>query len=166
MVGKTHATLESLTDNAYDPDGYRYHDVFHLAYTAVLSWSPVTRSLIRRKRKSDPQVDEVEDGGRAIAIEEGIAAMVFSYGQQHRMFQGVRSVEYSLLRTIRDMTAHLEVRDRSSAEWQDAIIQGFETWRQVRKAGGGHIHVDRVRRQIRFVSEETVPSSNATLADH
>ena len=162
--GETHSTLDSLTDNAYDPDGYRFHDVFHFAYTAVLSWSPVTRSLLRRKRKSDPQVDEVEDGGRAIAIEEGIAAMVFAYGQQHHMFQGIRSVDYSLLRTIRDMTTHLEVGDRSAAEWENAIIQGFETWRQVRKAGGGHIHVDRSSRQICFVSDETVPSSTASLA--
>ncbi len=25
-----------LTDNAYDPDGYRFHDIFHFAYAAVL----------------------------------------------------------------------------------------------------------------------------------
>ena len=143
-------TPDSLTDNAYDPDGYRFHDIFHLAYAAVLGWSPVTRSLLQRKRKSDPQVDEVEDGGRAVAIEEGIAAMVFSYAAQHRMFLGVRSVDYSLLRTIRDMTAHLEVRARTAAEWQDAIIQGFNAWREVRDAGGGRIHVDRAARQIRF----------------
>ena len=43
-----------LTDNAYDPDGYRFHDVFHLAYAAVLGWSPITRALLRRKRKSRP----------------------------------------------------------------------------------------------------------------
>ena len=56
-------TPDALTDNAYDPDGYRFHDIFHLAYAAVLDWSPVTRSLLQRKRKSDPRVDEVEDGG-------------------------------------------------------------------------------------------------------
>ena len=43
-----------LTDNAYDPDGYRFHDVFHFAYAAVLGWSPITRALLRRKRKSRP----------------------------------------------------------------------------------------------------------------
>ena len=40
-----------LTDNAYENDGYRYHDVFHLAYAAVLGWSPVIRKLMNRKRK-------------------------------------------------------------------------------------------------------------------
>lgn len=161
--GSIQVTADSLTDNAYDPDGYRYHDVFHLAYAAVLGWSPVTRSLLQRKRKSDPQVDEVEDGGRAAAIEEGIAAMVFAYACQHRMFQGVRTVDYSLLRTIRDMTAHLEVSARTAAEWQDAIIQGFDAWRGVRDAGGGHIHVDHAARQIRFESGEGLPSLNTFL---
>ena len=68
-----------LTDNAYDSDGYRFHDVFHLAYAAVLGWSPVTRALLRCKRKSLPLLDEVEDGGRAAVVEEGIAALVFDY---------------------------------------------------------------------------------------
>ncbi len=37
-----------LGDNAYDDDGYRYHDAFHLAYLAVLGWSPVQRALLGR----------------------------------------------------------------------------------------------------------------------
>jgi len=161
--GSTQVIPDSLTDNAYDPDGYRFHDIFHLAYAAVLGWSPVTRSLLQRKRKSDPLVDEVEDGGRAVAIEEGIAAMVFAYAAKHRMFQGVRTVDYSLLRTIRDMTAHLEVSARTAAEWQDAIIQGFDAWRAVRNAGGGRIHVDRAAGQIRFDRDERLPSRDASL---
>ncbi|MDQ3139149.1 MAG: nucleoside triphosphate pyrophosphohydrolase family protein, partial [Pseudomonadota bacterium] len=40
-----------LGDNAYDPDGYRFHDVFHLAYAAVLGWSPNLRAFLKRKRK-------------------------------------------------------------------------------------------------------------------
>ena len=161
--GRIQVTPDSLTDNAYDPDGYRFHDVFHLAYAAVLGWSPVTRSLLQRKRKSDPQVDEVEDGGRAAAIEEGIAAMVFAYAAQHRMFQGVRTVDYSVLRTIRDMTAHLEVSERTAAEWQDAIIQGFDSWRRLRDAGGGRIHVDRIARTIHFVNDDSTSPETARL---
>jgi len=32
--------------------------------------------LLRRKRKSRPLLDEVEDGGRAAVIEEGIASIM------------------------------------------------------------------------------------------
>ena len=78
-----------LTDNAYDPDGYRFHDVFHFAYAAVLGWSPITRALLRRKRKSRPLLDEVEDGGRAAVIEEGVAALAFDYARRHHMLDGV-----------------------------------------------------------------------------
>ena len=150
-------TPDSLTDNAYDADGYRFHDIFHFAYAAVLDWSPVTRSLLRRKRKSDPQVDEVEDGGRAVAIEEGISAMVFAYAARHRMLRGVHTVEEGVLRTIRDMTAHLEVGTRTGAEWQMAIIQGFDAWRAVHMAGGGRVHVDRRARRIHFVDGDEGP---------
>ena len=145
---------DSLTDNAYDPDGYRFHDIFHMAYAAVLGWSPVTRRLLRRKRKSDPRVDEVEDGGRAVVIEEGIAAMVFAYAGQHRMLEGVETVDYSVLRTIREMTRHLEVGSRTAGEWQEAIVQGFDAWRAVRDARGGRVRVDQSERKICFLGSE------------
>ena len=157
------AVADLLTDNAYDPDGYRFHDVFHLGYAAVLDWSPVTRKLLRRKRKSDPRVDEVEDGGRAAAIEEGISALVFAYAARHRMLAGVKTIEDSLLRTIRDMTRHLEVSARTAAEWQDAIIQGFDVWRRMVDAGGGRVRVDRLGRRIRFLGSWDQRCGNTEL---
>ena len=157
------AIADTLTDNAYDPDGYRFHDVFHLAYAAVLDWSPVTRKLLKRKRKSDPRVDEVEDGGRAAAIEEGISALVFAYATQHRMLEGVDAIEDSLLRTIRDMTRHLEVSTRTAAEWQNAIIQGFDVWRRIVDAGGGSVRVDRLQRRISFLGDGPQRRFNAQL---
>ena len=56
---------DPLTDNMLDPDGYRFHDVFHFAHAAILHWSPTFRALIKHKRKDDPKVDEAQDGGRA-----------------------------------------------------------------------------------------------------
>src|SRR5207249_512677 len=49
---------DRLTDNIADPDGYRYHDIFHIAHAVFLGWSPIVRSLLRCKRKSIPRLDE------------------------------------------------------------------------------------------------------------
>ena len=57
---------DRLTDNRSEPDGYRFHDVFHLAYMAHLGWSPVIRGLLKLKRKSNPDLDDNEDGARAM----------------------------------------------------------------------------------------------------
>jgi hypothetical protein len=62
---------DRLSDNVAHADDYRFHDVFHYAYAAVLGWSPVTRALFRLRRKSDPAIDEAQDGARAVLIEEG-----------------------------------------------------------------------------------------------
>ncbi len=140
-----------LLDNRYDNDGYRYHDVFHLSYASVLGWSPIVRALLRCKRKSNPKVDEVEDGGRAIGIEEGIAGMVFSYAERRNFLEGAEGVNYELLRTIRDMTSHLEVRRCTEGDWEKAIMAGFQVWRQVCADGGGRFRADLEQRSIELV---------------
>ena len=139
---------DDLTDNAYEGDGYRFHDVFHLAFAAVLGWSPITRSLLGRKRKSKPQVDEVEDGGRAKAIEEGISALIFAFGKDYAFLEGKPSVTSELLRTIRSMVSHLEVVRCSTGDWEKAIIQGFNVWRDITKRHGGTVVVDLDTRSI------------------
>ena len=133
---------DPLRDNRDEDDGYRFHDIFHLSYASVLGWSPTLRALLRRKRKSDPRVDEVEDGGRAIVIEEGISAMVFSYAERRNFLEGTEGVNYDLLRTIKEMTSHLEVSARTEGEWERAIMTGFDIWRHVRANRRGRIHAD------------------------
>jgi NTP pyrophosphatase (non-canonical NTP hydrolase) len=140
-----------LTDNAYDPDGYRFHDVFHFAYAAVLGWSPITRALLHCKRKSRPLLDEVEDGGRAAVIEEGVAALAFDYARRHHMLEGVSVLDFQLLRTIKDMTSHLEVKQCTTGEWEQAILQGFKVWRAVLASRGGRIAVDLDQRRIDYL---------------
>jgi NTP pyrophosphatase (non-canonical NTP hydrolase) len=131
-----------LTDNSYDDDGYRFHDIFHLSYAAVLGWSPVIRQMLGCKRKSHPKIDEVEDGGRAKAIEEGISALVFRYAQDHNFLEGIAEIDYELLKTVKNLTCGLEVYKRSLSDWEKAIISGYEVWREVNKNGGGIITVD------------------------
>lgn len=138
VIWKGKVVGDPLGDNTYDDSGYRFHDVFHLANAAVLGWSPVARKkLFDCKRKSDPQIDNVEDGGRAIVVEEGIAAYVFEYGRNHNYLDGVKSLDYRVLRTFRILTSGLEVRVRPLWEVEEAIFQGFAAWRQIKQAGGG-----------------------------
>jgi NTP pyrophosphatase (non-canonical NTP hydrolase) len=140
----------ALTDNSYDQDGYRFHDLFHLALAASLGWSPVIRALLHRKRKSDAVLDEVEDGGRAIAIEEGIAALVFTYASQHSMLDGVKTIDWVLLQTCSSMTLGLEVRRRQLFAWEQSIIRAYESWRVAIQDGGVRVFGDLTKREFRF----------------
>lgn len=128
---------DPLTDNAHIDDGYRYHDVFHLTNAILLRWSPVSRSLMKVKRKSNARIDEVEDGARAAVTEEAISALVFGYARDYSYFDGVESIDFELLRTIKTMTRPFEVRDRTYREWESAILAGFSVWRQMVKHKGG-----------------------------
>lgn len=141
-----------LTDNSYETDGYRFHDVFHLALVGLMGWSPVIRALLHVKRKSDPQLDEVEDGGRAIAIEEGIAALVFSYASQHSMLANVTTIDWSLLRTCSEMTAGLEVNRQPLFAWEKTILAAFTAWREAIRTGGIRITCDLEQRRFGFES--------------
>jgi hypothetical protein len=141
-----------LKDNAYESDGYRFHDIFHLAAATMLGWSPVLRALLEKKRKSNPSVDEVEDGGRAIAIEEGVSAVVFSYASQHSFFVGVNTIDWSLLRTCHEMTSRLEVGSRTLYEWEQMLLKCYEVWREVREHNGGLIQCDLITKTFAFVA--------------
>lgn len=142
---------DPLTDNNYDDDGYRFHDIIHIAHATVLGWSPTLRALLRRKRKSDPKVDNVEDGGRAIALEEGISAKVFKYAEHRNYLEGALEIDYELLRIIKSMTEDLEVSIRTEAEWQKAILLGFEVWRKIRNDNGGKFIADLNTKTISFI---------------
>lgn len=137
-----------LTDSSHVDDGYRFHDVFHLAYAAVLGWSPVTRKLMGRKRKSDPEVDEAEDGGRAIVTEEGIALMAFAYATSHNYLDGVTRLDFPFLDVIKDVATPYEVGVRTAADWEQAILTGFAAWRALRDSDGGTVILDSARRSL------------------
>lgn len=140
-----------LTDNTDEPDDYRFHDAFHVAFLTVLGWSPVLRGLMKRKRKENKTVDENEDGGRATVIEEGIAALVFDYGIDHGSLSDVRTIDYDLIRTIQSMTRRLEVKHEPGARWQSAVLQGWELFRQLQDHRGGRVTCDLDSRTIKFV---------------
>jgi hypothetical protein len=143
---------DSITDNSHSNDFYRFHDVFHFSYVAVLGWSPCVRNMLRRKRKSDPKIDEVEDGARAIITEEAISLLVFSYAKQGSLFTESGRVDHILLKTIGRLVADFEVSNRSSSEWEKAILMGYEIFRSLVENRKGVVKVDMVNRELSFSS--------------
>ena len=141
---------DPLTDNISDSDGYRFHDVFHLAHAAILHWSPTFRAVIKHKRKSCPEVDEAQDGGRAIVVEEGLTAWVFSRAKQLDFFEGQTSLSFDLLKTVEQFVRGYEVDQCPLNLWEEAILKGYEIFRHVLVNGGGLIVGDRRARTIDY----------------
>jgi len=141
---------DRLTDNRVPADDYRFHDVFHLSYAAILGWSPVLRALFKVKRKSKPDIDENQDGARAILIEEGIATWVFNQGSRLQDFRAVTSLDYSLLKSIREFVKGYEVETRPLWQWELAILEGFRVFRELRANRGGTVQVDLLAHSITY----------------
>lgn len=146
---------DPLTDNIADRDGYRFHDVFHFANAAILHWSPVMRALIRHKRKSSPKVDEEQDSGRAIVVEEGIAAWIFSRAKELNFFENQEKVSLGILKTIGEFVSGYEVEKCPLKLWEKAILEGYAVFRQLKANQGGWIIGNREQRTIKYMSLES-----------
>lgn len=141
---------DRLTDNNMEPDDYRFHDVFHLAYAAVLGWSPVTRALFRVKRKSLPKIDENQDGARAILIEEGLTAWIFEVAKHNQFFEHTPRLGFDLLNTVKAFVRGYEPADSPMWLWEKAILGGYAVFRKLQENRRGIVIADLRRRTIRF----------------
>ena len=141
---------DPLKDNSFDNDGYRFHDVFHLSYAAILHWSPVFRSLIKHKRKSNPEIDEVQDGGRAKVVEEGISAWVFNVAKENNFFEDCDGLTFDLLKHIEQAVKGLEVVQCPLSLWEKAILEGYKVFRELKENGEGMVMGDREKRTISY----------------
>lgn len=154
---------DELTDNSYEDDGYRFHDIMHLANLAKLGWSPVLRGMLGRKRKSLPRVDEVEDGARAKIVEEAVIKAIHSEGEKLarlrgpqpnerpvRLFLSSRDITFRFLKFIHNFVTGLEVEKNRFWEWEEAIIQGHEIFYQLRCEAQGTVTLDLENRTISF----------------
>lgn len=141
---------DPLGDNIPDEDGYKFHDVFHLSYAAILHWSPIFRGLIKCKRKSDPEVDENQDGGRARVVEEGVSAWIFSQAKDLDFFRDQDQVSFDLLKGVQNFVKGYEVEKCPLRLWERAILEGFKVFRQVLDEEGGVVIGDRGKRTISY----------------
>lgn len=83
-------------------------------------------------------------------IEEGIAAYVFAYARRHNFLEGVDRIDFDVLKTVRLLTGDLEVAQRPLWEVEDAIVQGFAVWRELRRRRAGVVIGDLSARSVDF----------------
>ena len=142
---------DRLTDNIMQGDDYRFHDVFHYAYAAVLGWSPTTRALLKRKRKSESKIDEGEDSARAVIIEEGIATFIFGQAKKADFFKDEKQgdMSFALLKQVRQFVEGFEPEICPLWLWEDAILQGCQAFRFLQKRRKARLTVDRTARVLR-----------------
>lgn len=154
---------DDLTDNSYGEDGYRFHDVMHLALMAKLGWSPVLRKLMGRKRRGSAKIDEVEDGARATIVEEAIINAIYAEGRRvaslavppgeagpQQLFTDSSEISFTFLKRLEALAYGIEVSKSNYWEWEDAILDGFSLFNSLRGAGRGTITVDLERRALNF----------------
>lgn len=141
---------DRLTDNHLPEDDYRFHDVFHLAFAAVLGWSPTTRALLKIKRKSLPAIDENEDGARANLIEEGLSTWLFETAKRHQFFAHTPRLGLDLLKAVKNFVQGYEAHRLPLWMWDRAILQGYAVFRELQAHRRGIVTADLMKREVRF----------------
>ena len=163
---------DRLTDNIEDPDGYRFHDIFHFAYAVHLGWSPIVRALMRTKRKSNSKIDEAQDGARAGVIEEAVSAIVFSRAKRLKFFQGLDQVDFDLLKTVKEFVEGFEVETVPLWQWETAILDGYRVFLALLGGPGGRVTLDLGARRLTYephaanddCAQQGVPSTSQGAA--
>lgn len=155
----------NLTDNAHEPDGYRFHDVMHLAFIAHFGWSPVLRKFMDLKREDD-ETDDVEDGGRAKILEEMLILFIHIEGtrraekaepelpaEARRMFPDDGEIPFGFLKKVHEMAKGYEPYENKYWEWENAIRDGYRMYHALCQAKQGTVRVDLNERKLTFIPE-------------
>lgn len=145
---------DPLTDNTYEDDGYRFHDIFHYGYLAVLGWSPVLRKLLRRKRKSNPEVDENEDGARSQIIEEMVSLFIYGHALDHDLLKYSKSVDSGIIKKVQGFVANTEASQCSGKQWEQAILASYSLFNQLRANNGGRVLVSKKNRALIYLGKK------------
>ncbi len=154
---------DPLKDQHYEADGYRFHDVLHLANAACLGWSPVLRDLMKIKRDSCPRTKQAQDSGRSAVVEELVIKFIHWEASRRAkelrgdipaderpLFPKDEEIPFSLLKKVRELTVGHEVYDNKFWEWERAIREGYRVFQQLRHYKQGRVFVDLKKRNLRF----------------
>lgn len=152
---------DPLRDQYSIKDGYRFHDVIHLANVAVLGWSPVLRDLFEIKREGKTKLEQ--DGGRSAVVEELVIKFVHWEASRRAkelhgdvpaydrpLFPDGEEIPFSLLKQVRELTIGHEVYENKYWEWARAIREGYRVFELLKQNSGGFVSVDLENRELDF----------------
>ncbi len=145
---------DPLTDNTYEDDGYRFHDIFHYGYLAVLGWSPVLRKLLKIKRKSNAKIDENEDGARSQITEELISLYIYHHAVDHDLLKYSTSVDSGIIKKVQSLAKNTEVNKCSGKQWEKAILSSYGIFNQLRENNGGRVLVSKKNRSLLYLGKK------------
>jgi NTP pyrophosphatase (non-canonical NTP hydrolase) len=154
---------DPLKDQYVEGDGYRFHDVMHLANAAVLGWSPVLRDLMGIKRKSCPDTKQKQDGGRSAVVEELVVKYIHYEGarrskelqghldaSERTVFPEGEEIPFSMLKQVREFTTGHEVYSNKFWEWKLAVREGYRVFQKLRQHKGGTVIINLNDRKLTF----------------
>lgn len=145
---------DTVDDNEYSEDFYRFHDVIHIGLMARFRWSPVFRKLLGIKRKSDKTTDRVEDGAKARDIEEAMSRLIYLYFEGNRFLDGATSIDTSFLKQLRLFSGQREIGWVSQRQWQDFMLHTAGVVREMiaaaKQGKGGMLIADMDAGTIQF----------------
>ena len=148
-------------------DGYRWYQVFCLAFAAVLGWSPILRDALGVKRRSNRTVEKGQDGVRAQMIEEYVIALAMA---EDGWIGGTAPMSDALLSEIQDAVAHLEAGQFSQHDWHHALDAARRTWRMLALYGDGVVEFDRLNKELRVTNinknEKVTPSASIYIGSY
>lgn len=142
-----------LTDNTYDDDGYRFHDIFHFGYLAILGWSPVLRKLLNKKRKSNLVVDENEDGARSQITEELVSLFIYHHAEDHDLLKNSMSVDSGIIKKVKNLVMKTEACQCSGKQWEHAILTSYRIFDILRRNNGGRVLVSKKNRTLIYLGK-------------
>jgi NTP pyrophosphatase (non-canonical NTP hydrolase) len=145
---------DPLTDNSKFPNNYRYHDVFHLGHIAFLGWSPVMRSLMGLKRRSDETILECEDRGRTQVAEEAVTLLIYNYAKGNKMLKKSDRIDTDIINTVKQLVTDLEVSLVSGYQWELTILESYKVFHQIVENKGGKIQVSPKNRTLTYLGKQ------------
>jgi len=95
---------------------------------------------------TNPEVSSVRDSDRII----GMLDSMTTHAKLLNFFEGQKGVSFDLLKTVNQFVDGYEVAACPMKLWEDAILQGYSVFRQVRANGGGIIIGNRGSRRVMY----------------